>query len=110
MRAPNYKGIGDKGILEKKAPANPKFAAVQSTLDTGSRWRDDLTFTRPKRKNEYFGYAPRTRALALAGGSPAAARPLPTLRLASSEHARPEVVRITQAREGGAAGPHPGRE
>ena len=34
MRAPNYKGIGDKGILEKKAPANPKFAAVQSTLDT----------------------------------------------------------------------------
>ena len=57
MRAPNYKGIGDKGILEKKAPANPKFAAVQSTLDTGSRWRDDLTFTRPKRKNEYFGYA-----------------------------------------------------
>ena len=79
MRAPNYKGIGDQGILEKKAPANPKFAAVQSTLDTGSRWRDDLTFTRPKRKNEYFGYAPRPRALA--GGSPAAARPLPTLRL-----------------------------
>ena len=70
MRAPNYKGIGDKGILEKKAPANPKFAAVQSTLDTGSRWRDDLTFTRPKRKNEYFGYAPRPRALA--GGSLAA--------------------------------------
>ena len=63
MRAPNYKGIGDKGILEKKAPANPKFAAVQSTLDTGSRWRDDLTFTRPKRKNEYFGYATWDEAL-----------------------------------------------
>ena len=55
VRAPNYQGIGDKGILEKRAPANPKYANVGAKLHTGNRWRDDLTFTRPKRKNEFFG-------------------------------------------------------
>ena len=55
VRAPNYKGIGDKNVLEKRAPTNPKYANVEAKLHTGNRWRDDLTFTRPKRKNEFFG-------------------------------------------------------
>lgn len=55
VRAPNYTGIGDKNVLEKRAPANPRYAKVEAKLHTGNRWRDDLTFTRPKRKNEFFG-------------------------------------------------------
>ncbi len=55
VRAPNYTGIGDKNVLEKRAPTHPKYANVGAKLHTGNRWRDDLTFTRPKRKNEFFG-------------------------------------------------------
>eukprot|EP01052_Picozoa_sp_SAG31_P039437 SAG31_NODE_5472_length_2519_cov_2.051653_1_plen_302_part_00 len=53
--APNYGHIGDKHLLQKKVPVNPQYANVQAKLDTGARWRDDVTFTRPKRKNEFFG-------------------------------------------------------
>lgn len=53
--APNYKHIGDKHLLNKKVPMNPQYANVQTKLDTGARWRDDVTFIRPKRKNEFFG-------------------------------------------------------
>jgi hypothetical protein len=52
---PNYRGIGDKHALDKKAPSNPVYANVGAKVHTGMRWRDDVTFTRPKRQNEFFG-------------------------------------------------------
>jgi rhodanese-related sulfurtransferase len=52
---PNYKGIGNRDALDRKVPVNPKYQGVQTKLDTGARWRDDVTFNRPKRKNEFFG-------------------------------------------------------
>eukprot|EP01051_Picozoa_sp_SAG22_P021344 SAG22_NODE_4678_length_1194_cov_1.417352_1_plen_267_part_10 len=53
--SPNYRTIGDKNLLNKKVPVNPQYAGVQAKTQTGARWRDDVTFTRPKRKNEFFG-------------------------------------------------------
>jgi hypothetical protein len=52
----HYKGIGSRQALDKKVPSNPKYAGVSAKVQTGARWRDDITFTRPKRKNEFFGW------------------------------------------------------
>lgn len=55
ISSPNYKTLGDRKVLDKKVPLNPKYAAVQAKVHTGARWRDNSTFTRPKRKNEFYG-------------------------------------------------------
>ena len=52
---PNYDGIGRRDALSKKVPENPAYAGIGAKVSTGARWRDDITFTRPKRANEFFG-------------------------------------------------------